>query len=193
MIMMHLSKPFPVTLNSFQGPSIGMHRRPDQGTGRAARWMLKQVQHDERREGKVPSPNGFSLVELMVVIFIIGLLATVVLINVLPSQEKAMRVKAQGDIATLAQAMEMYRLDNLTYPGASDGLASLRTPPANLALPQNYRSGGYIKDLPSDPWGRPYQFAAPGQAGRPFEIFSLGADGKPGGEGNDADIYAEKR
>ena len=150
--------------------------------------ILRQAQ-----EKRIGVANGFSLVELMVVIFIIGLLATVVLINVLPSQEKAMRVKAQGDIATLAQAMEMYRLDNLTYPGAADGLASLRTPPANLALPQNYRSGGYIKDLPSDPWGRPYQFASPGQAGRPFEIFSLGADGKPGGEGNDADIYAEKR
>ena len=155
--------------------------------------VLRQAQDKRCGGSKSFVANGFSLVELMVVIFIIGLLATVVLINVLPSQEKAMRVKAQGDIATLGQAMEMYRLDNLTYPGAGEGLASLRTPPANLALPQNYRSGGYIKDLPSDPWGRPYQFAAPAQAGRPFEIFSLGADGKPGGEGNDADIYAEKR
>ena len=143
--------------------------------------------------GEDRTRNGFSLVELMVVIFIIGLLATVVLINVLPSQDKAMRVKAQGDIATLGQAMEMYRLDNMTYPGVGEGLAALRTPPANLSLPQNYRSGGYIKDLPSDPWGRPYQFVAPGQAGHAFEIFSLGADGKPGGEDNDADIYADKR
>ena len=181
-----------VTLNSFQGPSIRERRRPDRSAGRAAAWMLKRVQHDgeDRQEVRL---NGFSLVELMVVIFIIGLLATVVLINVLPSQEKAMRVKAQGDIATLGQAMEMYRLDNLTYPGVGEGLAALRTPPANLALPQNYRSGGYIKDLPSDPWGRPYQFVAPGQAGHAFEIFSLGADGKPGGEDNDADIYADKR
>ena len=193
MIMMRLPKTSPVTLNLFQGPFLRLRRSPDRRTALAARWALKRVQGDEDGEGSVPTHNGFSLVELMVVIFIIGLLATVVLINVLPSQEKAMRVKAQGDIATLAQAMEMYRLDNLTYPGAADGLASLRTPPANLALPQNYRSGGYIKDLPSDPWGRPYQFASPGQAGRPFEIFSLGADGKPGGEGNDADIYAEKR
>ena len=189
MIMLPSAKPTSVMLNSFQHPSRAIPR-----PGSGARWTLKQVQGDGGCvEESGPTPNGFSLVELMVVIFIIGLLATVVLINVLPSQEKAMRVKAQGDIATLAQAMEMYRLDNLTYPGAADGLASLRTPPANLALPQNYRSGGYIKDLPSDPWGRPYQFASPGQAGRPFEIFSLGADGKPGGEGNDADIYAEKR
>ena len=151
---------------------------------------LRQAQG---KRGLGVAPNGFSLVELMVVIFIIGLLATVVLINVLPSQDKAMRVKAQGDIATLGQAMEMYRLDNMTYPGVGEGLAALRTPPANLALPQNYRSGGYIKDLPSDPWGRPYQFVAPGQAGHAFEIFSLGADGKSGGEDNDADIYADKR
>ena len=181
--------PAAVMLNSFQHPSRAIPR-----PGNGARWTLKRVQGDgvsEHSEG--PNPNGFSLVELMVVIFIIGLLATVVLINVLPSQDKAMRVKAQGDIATLGQAMEMYRLDNLTYPGVGEGLAALRTPPANLALPQNYRSGGYIKDLPSDPWGRPYQFVAPGQAGRPFEILSLGADGKPGGEDNDADIYADKR
>ena len=140
-----------------------------------------------------PALNGFSLVELMVVIFIIGLLATVVLINVLPSQDRAMRVKAQGDIATLSQAMEMYRLDNLTYPGAGEGLAALRSPPATLALPQNYRGGGYVKDLPNDPWGRPYQYQTPGRNGAAFDIFSLGADGKPGGEGNDADIYAESR
>ena len=152
--------------------------------------VLRQAQ-DERGSGVVA--NGFSLVELMVVLFIIGLLATVVLINVLPSQDKAMRVKATGDIATLGQAMEMYRLDNLTYPGAGEGLASLRTPPANLSLPQNYRSGGYIKVLPNDPWGRPYQYVTPGRSGQAFDIFSLGADGKPGGEANDADIYAETR
>jgi len=156
--------------------------------------MLRQLIQPRiiRRRAK-PAPNGFSLVELMVVIFIIGLLATVVLINVLPSQDKAMRVKAQGDIATLAQAMEMYRLDNLTYPGPVEGLAALRSPPASLALPQNYRAGGYVKDLPNDPWGRPYQYQSPGRSGAAFDIFSLGADGKPGGEGNDADIYAESR
>jgi len=146
-----------------------------------------------KRTRKLPAPNGFSLVELMVVLFIIGLLATVVLINVLPSQDKAMRVKAQGDIATLGQALEMYRLDNLSYPGQAEGLQSLRTPPANLSLPQNYRSGGYIRDLPADPWGRPYQYKLPGSDGRAFDIVSLGADGQPGGQDNDADITAESR
>ncbi|MET0180875.1 MAG: type II secretion system major pseudopilin GspG [Novosphingobium sp.] len=154
--------------------------------------MLKQIQHDDGENGS-NRHNGFSLVELMVVIFIIGLLATVVLINVLPSQDKAMRVKAQGDIATLSQALEMYRLDTMSYPGPAEGLAALRSPPANLAMPQNYRAGGYIKDLPSDPWGRPYQDVVPGRAGAPFDIVSLGADGKPGGQGNDADITADAR
>lgn len=136
--------------------------------------------------------NGFSLVELMVVIFIIGLLATVVLINVLPSQDKAMVVKARSDIATLEQGMEMYRLDMASYPGLAEGLGALKNPPANLGQPQNYRSGGYVKDIPTDPWGHPYQYQVPGRDGRPFEIFSLGADGQPGGSDLNADIYAGK-
>ncbi|GAA4770041.1 type II secretion system major pseudopilin GspG [Stakelama sediminis] len=135
---------------------------------------------------------GFTLVELMVVIVIIGLLATVVLINVLPSQDKAMVTKARADIATLDQAMEMYRLDNMTYPSAADGLQALRTPPADLTQPGRYRPGGYIKSLPNDPWGRPYQFSVPGKDGQPFSIYSLGADGAPGGDGLNADIYAQQ-
>lgn len=127
--------------------------------------------------------KGFTLVELMVVIVIIGLLATVVLINVLPSQDKAMQTKARADIATLEQAMEMYRLDNFSYPA---DLNALVQPPAG-ADATRYRSGGYIKKLPSDPWNRPYQLAVPGKAG-PFDIISLGADGAPGGTGENADI-----
>lgn len=137
-----------------------------------------------------PVPNGFSLIELMVVIFIIGLLATVVMINVLPSQDKAMVVKARSDIATLSQAMEMYRLDQGTYPDQGQGLAALKAAPANLSAPQSYRAGGYVKDLPNDPWQHPYQYQVPGRDGRPFEIFSLGADGQPGGSGLDADVMA---
>ena len=127
--------------------------------------------------------EGFTLVELMVVIVIIGLLATVVLINVLPSQDKAMQTKARADIATLEQAMEMYRLDHVAYP---EDLNSLAQPPAGGDM-THYRTGGYIKKLPSDPWKRPYQLAVPGKAG-PFDIISLGADGAPGGIGENADI-----
>lgn len=136
--------------------------------------------------------RGFTLTELMVVLFIVGLLATVVLINVLPSQDRAMVTKARADIATLERAMEQYRLDNLTYPNAADGLAALRAAPAGLADPSRYRPGGYVRSLPEDPWGRPYQLAVPGQNGAPFSVYSLGADGAPGGENENADIYGSE-
>ena len=131
---------------------------------------------------------GFSLVELMVVIVIIGLLATVVVINVLPAQDRAMIEKAGADIAVLEQAVETYRLDNLVFPRTEDGPQALVSPPAGLTRPERYRQGGYVRRLPEDPWGNPYQYRAPGRDGRPFEILSFGADGREGGEGDDADI-----
>lgn len=130
---------------------------------------------------------GFSLVELMVVIVIIGLLATVVVINVLPAQDRAMVEKARADIAVLEQAVETYRLDNLSFPSARDGLNALTAAPSDLERPERYRDGGYVRRLPEDPWGNPYQYAQPGTHGR-VDIWSFGADGEPGGEGDDADI-----
>lgn len=137
------------------------------------------------KKHKTAKNNGFTLVELMVVIFIIGLLATVVVINVLPSQDKAMVQKARADIAILSQAMETYRLDNLAYPSAGDGLQSLVAPPSTRG---SKSTAGYIKKLPNDPWGRPYQYSNPGRSGA-FDIYSLGADGAPGGENDNADLY----
>lgn len=131
--------------------------------------------------------RGFTLVELLVVIVIIGLLATIVAINVIPAGDQAAVQKARADIATLEQAVEMYRLDNLSYPGTTDGLQALVSPPASLAQPARYRRGGYVKRLPDDPWGRPYLYASPGRNG-PFDIYSLGADGTEGGEAENADI-----
>lgn len=128
---------------------------------------------------------GFTLVELMVVIVIIGLLATVVAINVLPSQDRAMVGKARADISVLEQAIETYRLDNLGFP---DNLQALVTPPAGLARSERYRQGGYVRRLPEDPWGNPYQYRRPSAHGGQFDVFSLGADGREGGEGNDADL-----
>ena len=128
---------------------------------------------------------GFTLVELMVVIVIIGLLATVVAINVLPSQDKAMVGKARADIAVLEQAIETYRLDNMAFP---DNLQALVAAPAGLARPERYRQGGYVRRLPEDPWGNPYQYRHPGSRGGAFDVFSLGADGAEGGEGDAADI-----
>jgi len=132
--------------------------------------------------------QGFTLVELMVVIVIIGLLATVVAINVLPSQDRAMVGKAKADIAVLEQAIETYRLDNLTFPTAQQGLEALVTAPAGLAQPERYRTGGYVRRLPEDPWGNPYQYRQPSAHGGQFDVWTWGADGKEGGEGNDADL-----
>ncbi|WP_260583783.1 type II secretion system major pseudopilin GspG [Sphingopyxis sp. PET50] len=152
--------------------------------------MLDPARPSPRRRGK-RDERGFTLTELMVVIFIIGLLATVVLINVLPSQDKAMVTKAKADIATLETALEQYRLDNLSYPASGDGLGALITPPPSLTQPERYRRGGYIKRLPEDPWGRPYNYQVPGPNGTPFDIYSLGADGAPGGSDDNADIRAD--
>lgn len=145
------------------------------------------IPEDMRRQKR----NGFTLVELMVVIFILGLLTTIVVINVLPSQDRAMVAKARADIATLGQALEMYRLDNLAYPGSTDGLQALIAQPPSLATSARYRQGGYIRKLPDDPWGRPYQYDNPGRRGPGFDLYSLGADGAPGGEDDNADIYGE--
>ena len=131
-------------------------------------------------------PNGFTLVEMMVTLFILALLTTVVAINVLPNQDKAMVQKAKADIAVLGQALETYRLDNLTYPDVGAGLQALVTPPATAGG----RTEGYIRKLPNDPWSRPYQYSNPGRNGA-FDVYSLGADGAPGGENENADIYSE--
>ena len=134
---------------------------------------------------------GFTLVELMVVIVIIGLLATIVAINVIPATDTARVEKAKADISTIEQALEQYRLDNLSYPAGTDGLQALLSPPASLTQPQRYRRGGYIKKLPNDPWGKPYLYAVPGKKGA-FDIYSLGADGQPGGDQDNADIYSSE-
>ena len=132
--------------------------------------------------------HGFTLVELMVVIVIIGLLATVVAINVLPSQDRAMVGKARADVATLEQALETYRLDNLVFPDDVQGLQALIAPPTGLTRPERYREGGYVRRLPEDPWGAAYQYRRSSAHGGQFDVFSLGADGKEGGEGDDADV-----
>ena len=132
--------------------------------------------------------KGFSLIEILVVLMIIGLLATVVAINVLPSQDRARIDKAQTDIRILEQALELYRLDMFSYPSEQEGLKALIEKPSNNKFSDRYRQGGYVRKLELDPWGNDYLYERPGKNNNPFEIISLGADGRKGGEGLDKDI-----
>ena len=118
--------------------------------------------------------SGFTLVEMMVVIVIIGLLATVVIINVMPATERAAQTRVKADLDTLSSALDMYKLENMRYPTASEGL--------NALVPN------YVRRLPNDPWNSPYVYVTPGPNGAPYRIASLGADKREGGSGDDADI-----
>jgi len=130
---------------------------------------------------------GFTLIEIMVVVIIIGLLAAVVLPNVLSATDDARLAKAKADIRGLEAALERYKLDNFYYPTTAQGLEALVAKPAGDPQPKNYRAGGYIKSLPQDPWGNPYQYLSPGSKSE-VDIISLGADGQIGGEGPAADL-----
>ncbi len=132
-----------------------------------------------------PTPNGFTLIEMMVVIVIIGILTTVVVLNVLPDVDKAAITRARADIATLETALTSYKADTMVFPTTQQGIAALKTAPTDLAQPERYRPGGYVQRLPADPWGHAYQYASPGTHG-PFDVWSMGPDGKTG-PGNDAD------
>ncbi|MGL6260644.1 type II secretion system major pseudopilin GspG [Vibrio sp. WXL103] len=129
---------------------------------------------------------GFTLLEIMVVVVILGVLAAVVVPNLVGSQDTANQKKAVSDIVALENALDMYRLDNSVYPTTDQGLEALVTKPNNPE-PRNYREGGYIRRLPNDPWGNEYQYLSPGDNGT-IDIFTLGADGQEGGEGVNADI-----
>lgn len=130
--------------------------------------------------------NGFTLIELMVVIVIIGILTTVVVINVLPDVDKAAITRARADIASLETALTSYRADHMAFPSTTQGLAALKAAPSDLAQPERYRPGGYVSRLPKDPWGHDYLYAAPGRSGT-FDVWSMGPDGKsgPGADGDD--------
>ncbi|KQR81312.1 type II secretion system major pseudopilin GspG [Sphingomonas sp. Leaf343] len=138
------------------------------------------------KDKKPPKRNGFTLVELMVVIVIIGLLATIVALNVLPSGDTARIQKAKADIAQIEGGLELYRLQMSVFPTTAQGLNALVSAPAGVDA-SRYQQGGYIKRLPDDPWGKPYLYASPGQHGE-ADVWTYGADGKEGGEGINADI-----
>ena len=132
--------------------------------------------------------QGFTLIEIMVVVIIIGILAAIVAPNVIGNVDKANITKAKTEIRAFESALKLYRLDNFTYPTTEQGLEALVSKPNDPNL-RNWNPSGYMErsSIPMDPWGNPYQFLNPGNNGE-IDIYSFGADGRPGGEGNDADI-----
>jgi general secretion pathway protein G len=130
--------------------------------------------------------KGFTLIEIMVVVVILGILAALVAPNVISRIDDAQINRARQDIRAVESALKLYRLDNFKYPTTEQGLEALVSQPSDPSI-RNWRQGGYLDKLPMDPWNNPYQYMYPGQQGE-FDIFTFGADGQPGGEGINADI-----
>ena len=129
-------------------------------------------------------PRGFTLIEILVVLVILAILATIVVPRVMDRPDEARVVKAKQDVQALVTALNLYKLDNYNYPSTDQGLQALVTRPATAP---NWREGGYLDQLPTDPWGQPYQYLNPGTHAS-IDVYSLGADGSVGGEGMAADI-----
>jgi general secretion pathway protein G len=142
------------------------------------------------RETLTPGRKGFTLIELMVVIIILGVLAGLVLPRFMGRTEEAKRTKAKLQIENLESALKLYKLDNGSYPTTQQGLDALVKLPTAGTIPKSWREGGYLEkpQIPLDPWGRPYVYLSPGMKNKDFDLKSLGADGEEGGEGENADV-----
>lgn len=131
--------------------------------------------------------GGFTLIEIMVVVVILGILAAIVVPRIMSRPDDARIAKARTDLAGIESALNLYKLDNFYYPSTQQGLEALITEPSGDPPAKNWKSGGYLTRMPIDPWGNPYKFLSPGVKGE-IDIFSLGADNRPGGDGAAADI-----
>jgi general secretion pathway protein G len=131
--------------------------------------------------------RGFTLIEIMVVVIIIGLMAAVITTTVMGRVDDARISKVKQDLRALEAALDLYKLDNITYPTTDQGLKALVSKPAGADLP-NWKTDGYVKRLSNDPWGEPYKYEYPGTHGGQYDLYSLGADKQVGGENSDADI-----
>jgi general secretion pathway protein G len=131
--------------------------------------------------------RGFTLIEILVVITILGILAALIVPRIMDRPDQARATAARADVNAIIGALKLYKLDNGTYPTNEQGLMALAKKPDRGDIPRNWKPGGYLEKLPQDPWGSDYQYLNPGIRGE-VDVFSLGADRKPGGEGYDADI-----
>ena len=136
---------------------------------------------------KIRDNRGFTLIEIMVVVVILGILAALVAPNVIRRVDDARITKAKQDIRAYETALNLYRMDNFRYPTTDQGIQALVTKPDDPSI-RNWKPGGYVQKLSKDPWGNDYQYLNPGARGGAYDLYSLGADGQPGGEGPDADI-----
>lgn len=148
---------------------------------------MAKVPHNRttQRAFRSTHEHGFTLIEILVVVVILGILAAIVVPKIMERPGEARVVRAQQDIRGISSALGLYKLDNFVYPTTSQGLDALVNKPSGQPEAPNWK--GYLDKLPKDPWGRPYQYQSPGQHGT-FDVFTFGADGKPGGDGEAADI-----
>lgn len=131
--------------------------------------------------------SGFTLIEIMVVVVILGILAALIVPKIMSRPDEARVIAARQDIGSLVSALKLYRLDNKRYPSTEQGLQALINKPASGPAADGWKAGGYVEKLPQDPWGHPYLYLNPGLHGE-IDVFSYGADGQAGGEGLDADV-----
>ena len=131
--------------------------------------------------------RGFTLIEIMVVMVILGLLVAIVAPNIMGRSDQAKVTVAETQLSNIANALDLYRLDNSHYPSTQQGLEALVSKPSGSPEPKNWNSDGYLKSVPEDPWGSEYQYVSPGTAG-PYDLYSYGSDGQEGGDGDAADI-----
>ena len=148
---------------------------------------MQNVTHRRAKRSLTMLQRGFTLIEIMVVVVIIGILGALVVPKLMDKPHQARVTAAKSDIGQLMQALKLYKLDNQRYPTTEQGLQALIAKPTSGPAANGWKGGGYVDKLPKDPWGNPFQYMAPGLHGE-TDLFSLGADGQPGGAGDDADI-----